>query len=196
MGGAGDPREQGGKRGRERGPWSDKIIGYPAGGGETPRGERTRREERKFVGRHTMSRRFESRGAVREVHPDEIIGYESQIPMGSSLGRRVRRDSNRASLCSVRRSFFRFSARAGFFFYGIADYFVRPRTRFRVPPQVRFSLRAASPAPLSCLSFLCFAPLRRTAFRGALSRSFCRGLLRFLALSLTLLFLSASPLPL
>ena len=107
-----------GKRGRERGPWSDEIIGYPAGGGETPRGERTRREERKFVGRHTMSRRFESRGAVREVHPDEIIGYESQIPMGSSLGRRVRRDSNRASLCSVRRSFFRFSARAGFFFMG------------------------------------------------------------------------------
>ena len=34
-------------------------------------------------------------------------------------------------------------------------------------------------------------PLRHTAFRGALSRSFCRGLLRFISLSLTLLFLSS-----
>ena len=71
-----------------------------------------RREKGIFSGRNTMRRRFESRRAVREVKPDEKIGYEKRIPLRSLVEHVLRHDSNRALLCSVRRSVFPFSARA------------------------------------------------------------------------------------
>ena len=70
-----------------------------------------RREERILSGRNTMKRRFESRRAVKEVKPDETIGYEKRIPLRSLVQHVLRHDSNRALLCSVRRSVFPFSTR-------------------------------------------------------------------------------------
>ena len=68
-----------------------------------------------FSGRHTMKRRFESRRAVREVKPDEKIGYEMRIPLGAIVEDLARHASNRALLCAVRGSLFPFSARAASF---------------------------------------------------------------------------------
>ena len=74
-----------------------------------------RREEGILSGRNTMKRRFESRRAVREVKPDEIIGYEKRFPKGSLAEHVVGNDSNSALLCSVRQSLFSSLAHAASF---------------------------------------------------------------------------------
>ena len=82
---------------------------------EERRGRDVEKRGEDVSGRHTMKRRFESRRAVREVKPDEIIGYEKRFPMGSLTEHVVGHDSNRALLCAVRRSLPPLSARAASF---------------------------------------------------------------------------------
>ena len=107
-----------------------------------------RREEGILSGRNTMRRRFESRRAVREVKPDEIIGYDFHISRGSSLARRLPQDSKSAPLCSVLK-FFPSSRCALFPFLNISDYFVRTRTRFRASPHILWNKnRVHKNAPL------------------------------------------------